>query len=488
MGAERLQKILSHAGVSSRRAAEGLILEGRVAVNGKVVRELGSRADPETDEVMVDGVPVIRSRYRYVVLHKPRGVVSTARDTHGRTTVVDLVRDASDLQLHPVGRLDIESDGLLLLTNDGHLTELLTHPRHEVEKEYLVRLDRPLAKQDVERIVRGLDVDGERMRAHSATAVRPPGAADGEAWIRLVLREGKKREIRLMMEALDRRVFSLTRIRMGPLHLGKLAPGAWRDLTDDEVARLYEAGKASMQREAEAAKPDRRTRRKAERESAMAARYPIAIDGTAAAGKSSLAAALAKRYGLSVFDTGVTYRAFTLFAIERGVAAEDEEACVGLAKAMEMHVEGRDDPRVTVNGVDVTARLREPAVEGRVSDYSAIAGVRTVLIELQRRVALERPSVVVGRDIGTVVLPDAPVKLFLTASDEARAKRRAIQAGTWGQEQDAAAAAGDIQRRDGIDSTKGALRQAADAVAIDTTELSVDEVIEKAVEAVECEG
>ena len=244
MPAERLQKILSHAGVSSRRAAEELILAGRVAVNGVVVRELGSRADPDTDEVLVDGVPVVRVRYRYLALNKPTGVVSTVRDTHGRRTVVDFVPEAETLQLHPIGRLDLDSEGLLLLTNDGHLTALLTHPRHEVEKEYLVRIDRPLSRQDRERAVRGIQSGGERLRAQSLRAVSPPGT-DGEAWLQVVLKEGKKRQIRRMMEALGRQVVALRRVRIGPVHLGQLAPGETRDLKESEVAALYAAAKGA---------------------------------------------------------------------------------------------------------------------------------------------------------------------------------------------------------------------------------------------------
>ena len=137
---ERLQKILSNAGVASRRHAEEMILAGRVSVNGAVADTLGARADPETDEVMLDGVPVLKGRYRYFALNKPQGFITTVSDEQDRETVLDLV-PIGDIQLHPVGRLDRDSEGLLILTNDGHLTDLLTHPRYEVQKEYLVALD-----------------------------------------------------------------------------------------------------------------------------------------------------------------------------------------------------------------------------------------------------------------------------------------------------------------------------------------------------------
>ena len=265
MPPERLQKILSHAGIASRRVAEEMILAGRVSVNGNKVDTLGARADPEIDEVMVDGVPVLKGRYRYFALHKPAGFVTTARDDLGRETVLDLV-PIGDVQLHPVGRLDIDSEGLVILTNDGHLTDLLTHPRYEVDKEYLVGLDAMPSKRDMERLVRGIEEAGERLRAVSAReAAAPPKADDIEvdfgdeededagdepvtiveprpepnAWLLLTLREGKNREIRRMMSAIGREVVALRRIRIGPLILGTLSEGAFREITPEEVNALY---------------------------------------------------------------------------------------------------------------------------------------------------------------------------------------------------------------------------------------------------------
>ncbi|MFN8508725.1 MAG: pseudouridine synthase [Dehalococcoidia bacterium] len=253
MAVERLQKILSNAGVASRRVAEEAILAGRVAVNGKVQATLGARADTETDEITLDGVPVLKGNYRYFMLNKPAGFVTTARDDQGRETVLDLV-PIGDIQLHPVGRLDMDSEGLLVITNDGHLTGLLTHPRYEVEKEYLVGLDAPISRTDIQRLVRGVEADGDRLRAASIAPAVPPRSDDPEekpvapAWALVVLREGKNREIRRMMEAVGRRVFVLKRIRLGPLHLGTLGSGAFRELTPAEVDALYAAGKAAEAR------------------------------------------------------------------------------------------------------------------------------------------------------------------------------------------------------------------------------------------------
>lgn len=253
MAVERLQKILSNAGVASRRVAEEMILAGRVSVNGAVLKTLGARADVDTDEIMVDGVPVLRGQYRYFVLNKPQGFITTAHDEMGRETVLDLL-PIGDVLLHPVGRLDRESEGLLIVTNDGHLTDLLTHPRYEIEKEYLVGLDAPLSERDIQRLVRGIDSDGDRLRALSAKGATAPPAMLGEdppaapAWLLLVLREGRNREIRRMMGAIERKVLLLRRIRVGPVHLGNLGPGAFRELTEEEVESLYRSAKQAKAR------------------------------------------------------------------------------------------------------------------------------------------------------------------------------------------------------------------------------------------------
>jgi 23S rRNA pseudouridine2605 synthase len=253
---ERLQKILSNAGVASRRQTEEMILAGRVAINGVVADTLGARADPETDEVTVDGVPVLKGRYRYFLLNKPQGFITTVSDEQDRETVLDLV-PIGDIQLHPVGRLDRDSEGLLILTNDGHLTDLMTHPRYEVEKEYLVGLDSMPSKRDMERLVRGIEHDGDRLSAMSVQAAAAPAPGLGEepvpanAWLLVTLREGKNRELRRMMTAIGRKVLLLRRIRQGPLHLGTLGSGSFREITPEEVEALYLAGTAGRDRTAE---------------------------------------------------------------------------------------------------------------------------------------------------------------------------------------------------------------------------------------------
>ncbi len=231
---ERLQKVLARAGVASRRRAEELIRAGRVTVNGRVVTELGARVDPERDVVRVDGRPVRREPPTYILLHKPVGVVSTTRDPQGRRTVLDLLPDLG-VRLYPVGRLDYDSSGLLLLTNDGELAHRLTHPRFGVEKVYRVRVQGHPSEDDLERLRRGVRLaEGPTAPARVRVLRRD---ADG-TWLEVALREGRNRQVRRMLAALGYGVRALVRVREGPLALRGLQPGQWRHLSDQEVRRL----------------------------------------------------------------------------------------------------------------------------------------------------------------------------------------------------------------------------------------------------------
>jgi len=478
---ERLQKILSNAGVASRRSAEAMIVAGRVAVNGKTLDTLGARADPDKDEVTLDGTPVLRERYRYVALNKPTGVLSTTRDDRGRPTVVSLV-DAPEATLHPVGRLDLESEGLILLTNDGTLTELLTHPRHEVRKEYLVAIDQPLGRRGRDRLVRGVQHEGERLKADAVQVVSPSGSGDrpDPRWLLVALHGGRKREIRRMLSVVGRRVVTLRRVRIGPLTLGALAPGESRDLAPDEVEALYEAGKraATQPRGSMSPAPSMKPEHP----------HPIAIDGPAASGKSTLARALAKRFGYVLLDTGLMYRAVALAALRAGVPANDTETCAAIAREGGLTLTGTDrEARVLLAGEDVTDQLRSPEVEANVSAYAAVAEVRRELVAQQRLFAAQQPCVLVGRDIGSVVLPKAPVKFYLQASEEVRAQRRGEQAAEWGERQSASEASRDIIVRDVTDSTRAAspLVVPEGAIEIDSGELDADAMIARAIAVVE---
>jgi pseudouridine synthase len=240
----RLQKALAAAGIASRRKAEELIAAGRVAVNGQVVTEMGTRVDPDADRIEVDGQPVRQTaELHYYLIYKPVGVLSAASDARGRPVVVDLVR--SEARLYPVGRLDLESEGLQLLTDDGALAERLMHPRFGHLKEYAVLLKGQLGQQEIERLSAGIVLDGSERPATAEVRLMPPDwcwrgepKPKGYYWVRLVLREGRKRQIRYMMQALGRPVMRLIRIRQGSLRLGELQPGQGRWLTRHEVVLL----------------------------------------------------------------------------------------------------------------------------------------------------------------------------------------------------------------------------------------------------------
>lgn len=230
--------------MASRRACERLIQEGHVHVNGRRVTELGSRADPEQDAISVDGVtlgpapPAV-----YLVLHKPSGYVTTAHDERGRPSAMDLVYKTRE-RVFPVGRLDMDSEGLLLLTNDGELAQRLTHPRHEVEKEYLALVHGSPGAEALRTLRRGVELDGRPTAPAPVEVVRAPeGLATpaGRTWLRFVLREGRKRQVRLMCETVGCPVERLIRVRIGPLRLRGLVRGRVRELTPAEVERIRKA-------------------------------------------------------------------------------------------------------------------------------------------------------------------------------------------------------------------------------------------------------
>ena len=233
---ERLQKLLSAAGVCSRRAAETYILAGRVTVNG-IPAELGMRADPERDEICVDGKPLGgREELVYLLLHKPRGYVTTLSDEKGRKNVADLVRDCG-VRVYPVGRLDLDSEGLLLMTNDGDLMQHLLHPSHEVNKTYHVSVYGAVAGC-AKRIAALTDLEGEPIRPAQVEVLRQTKET---AELAVTIHEGKNRQVRRMCAACGLTVKRLRRVREHTLELGDLAPGAWRHLTAEEIQALKQA-------------------------------------------------------------------------------------------------------------------------------------------------------------------------------------------------------------------------------------------------------
>jgi 23S rRNA pseudouridine2605 synthase len=231
---ERLQKVLAHAGVASRRKSEELIRQGRVTVNGQVVTRLGTKVDPVHDEIRVDGRRIRAGEQQiYLMLHKPRGTLAVMDDPRGRPSLGDLVSVPE--RVYPVGRLDALSEGLILLTNDGELANILTHPRYQHEKEYRVLVNGRPSEETLEAWRRGVLLDGKQTAPAQVGVV---GAGKGGTTLRVLMREGRKRQIRSVASLLGHPVRRLRRVALGPLRLGDLAPGQWRPLTPAEIRAL----------------------------------------------------------------------------------------------------------------------------------------------------------------------------------------------------------------------------------------------------------
>jgi pseudouridine synthase len=233
---KRLSKILAEAGLASRRGSERLIADGRVTVNGQTVTTQGVTADPERDVVVVDGRPIPASEpKRYVLLNKPRGYLTTRSDPRGRPVVLDLVKHER-ARLFPVGRLDFDAEGLLLLTNDGALAQRLLHPRFGIERVYEAEVEGQVTAADLPRWERGVALPDGPAKPRRVRLLR---RASDTTWLSLAFAEGRYREVKRFCRALGHRVVRLRRVRFGPLQLGTLAPGVARPLTREEIARLH---------------------------------------------------------------------------------------------------------------------------------------------------------------------------------------------------------------------------------------------------------
>ncbi len=271
MPAERLQKIIARAGLASRREAEEMILGGRVRVNGRVITELGTKADPGQDHIKVDGKLLTRSEEpRYILLYKPKDVMTTLDDPEGRTTIVHLLRGVRE-RVFPVGRLDYHSEGLLLLTNDGELAFRLSHPSHGTVKTYQVKVRGVPEDRLIEKLERGIVLDGKRTRPAEIRRLRTTGKRheEGNSWFEVHLQEGRTQQIRRMFSAIGHPVAKLKRIAIGSLSDPTLAPGQWRDLTPREVRQLARPEPATPRR-----RPARAAAKKAKTKTAGKAKAP----------------------------------------------------------------------------------------------------------------------------------------------------------------------------------------------------------------------
>lgn len=233
---ERLQRVIAARGGASRRAAESLITAGRVSVNGAVITELGMKVDPRTAQIRIDGRNLPPQRLRYILLNKPRGYITTTSDERNRRTVMELI-DIRE-RVYPVGRLDRNTDGLLLLTNDGELANRVMHPRYQLDKEYHVLTPVRPTEASLRQLRAGIEIDGTRVVPTECRLLRE--SAEGVA-IKIVLHQGLYHVVRRMMEAVGIPISRLRRVRLGPLTLTGIAPGTWRDLTPGELAQIQQA-------------------------------------------------------------------------------------------------------------------------------------------------------------------------------------------------------------------------------------------------------
>ncbi len=237
---ERLQKVIAQSGICSRRKAEQLMLDGRVTVNGTVIKELGYKVS-QRDHIEVNGTPVVRDNRVFYVLYKPENVISSTKDEKGRKTVVDLV--PSEHRIFPVGRLDYDTTGVLFLTNDGEFADLLTNPKHHVEKEYFVKVKGFLRKESSKKLEKGFELDGTRLRPVRFISVRY-NKTSHTSTIRIVITEGKNRQVKRMFEAIGHPVIKLSRLRVGCVSLDGLTPGEYRLLKPHERKKLLQLAKS----------------------------------------------------------------------------------------------------------------------------------------------------------------------------------------------------------------------------------------------------
>jgi 23S rRNA pseudouridine2605 synthase len=453
----RIHKALADAGVASRRKAELLVAEGRVTVNGAPA-SVGQLVDPARDVFAVDGRTVAGAEKRlYLAIAKPAGVTSTVSDRHASHTVLEMVpvemRKRAQ-RLFPVGRLDKDSEGLLLLTNDGDWAQRLLHPSHGVEREYAVGLDRPLEPAQRAILERGVQLDEgvarlSDLRPATSADVRLLGALIGRSsreliWYRVTLRQGMKRQIRRMLSAVEVPVRRLVRMRFGTLRLAHMRLGDVRELSGAEKRQLDTLAGATGAK-AIGAKP----------RAAASNGLVVSIDGPGGSGKSTVGMRAASVLHYRFCDTGVLYRGLTWLAMERRAELDDAASLVPLVAEIGLEPDAEDRyVRMIVGGDDVTERLHNAKVDREVSRVSQHAPVRAALLKVQRALAAGGRIIMAGRDIGTVVLPDADLKLYLDVSVAERARRRAEERGVADDARAVAKIEDDLLRRDGIDSSR----------------------------------
>ena len=456
-------------------------------MNGALA-SIGQQVDPSTDALMVDGRAIGQQREErlYLVMAKPYGTTSTVSDPHARETVLELV--PADLRrgaarLYPVGRLDRESEGLLLLTNDGSWAQRMLHPSHGIEREYAVGLDHPLDDGQRRQLESGIRFEeGMATLAHLALATNADmrrliellGAdAKDLVWYRATLRQGMKRQLRRMFGAVEAPVRRLVRLRFGTVRLSGMKIGDVRALTAAQRRQL----------DSLATDADQPRRGAARARSGLV----VSIDGPGGSGKSTVGAGAAEKIGYRFCDTGVLYRGLTWLALERGVDLDDSAAIASLVDQIQLAPDDKERyVHVIVEGREITEQLHTPEVDRDVSRASRHPDVRAKLLPVQHALAAGGRIVMAGRDIGTVVLPDADLKIYLDVSIAERARRRAEARDLADDEAAMNQIEEELRKRDGIDSTREAapLRVPAGARVITTDGNTLEQTIDEVVAAI----
>ncbi len=438
-------------------------------VDGELVTELGTRVDPKRQQVRVDGIPVwINPNHVTLALNKPRKVLSTMDDPKGRFTLRDIVGDKYERIFH-MGRLDYDSEGLILMTNDGELSQHVMHPRYEVAKTYIATLEGRISGTVCRRLVsQGVQLDDGWIKLDHCAIL---DSSRDTTLVKVVLHSGKNRVVRRIFGAVGFPVKRLVRTQIGPIKLGDIKPGSYRVLSQTEVRSLSKEVGLSIR---------------------------VAIDGPAGVGKSSTSKALARYFGFAYLDTGAMYRACAWWCMRQSIDLDAEQVDEQLVTETvgEFFTEGHfdisvdpADPKVLADGEDISDAIRASEVSSHVSKVSNIIPVRHVLIAAQRAyIAREAAEdsfsggagiVAEGRDITTVVAPDAEVRVLLTAREEVRQARRTGQAvkGVGGE---------DVAARDRADSKVTSFLEAADGViTVDNSDMDFDETLAVLVRMVE---
>jgi cytidylate kinase len=410
---------------------------------------------------------------------KPAGVTSTVSDRHAERTVIDLVPQSireGAKRLYPVGRLDRDSEGLLLLTNDGDWAQRMLHPSHGIEREYAVLVDRELDADQRQQLEQGIQVEEGIARLaglRRATTVevgrleRSAGRRAGESvWYRVTLRQGLKRQVRRMFTAVGVPVRRLVRVRFGTLMLSTMSMGDVRPLSASERSNLEKVAGPAEKEEP---------------------RLVVSVDGPGGSGKSTVGARAAAVLGYRFCDTGLLYRGLTWLAMERGTDLEDEAALVALVPEMDLgHDERGRYTRLLVDGREITDELHTAAVDREVSRVSKHAEVREALHPVQRGLARSGRVIMAGRDIGTVILPDADLKLYLDVSIEERARRRAAERGLADDARAVAQIEAELRERDRVDSTRetSPLRIPEGAAVVRTDGMTLDQTVDRVVDII----